>query len=42
VKDYVKDLPGGHEGGFQAGGHDAGYWRSILPEVLSFLGRHLA
>jgi S-formylglutathione hydrolase FrmB len=41
VKDYVKDLPGEHEGGFQAGGHDAGYWRSILPEVLSFLGRHL-
>ncbi len=42
VTDYVKDLPGDHEGGFQAGGHDAGYWRSILPEVLSFLGSHLA
>jgi enterochelin esterase-like enzyme len=42
VKDYVKDLPGEHEGGFQDGGHDSGYWRSILPDVLSFLGRNLA
>ncbi|HJV98660.1 MAG TPA: alpha/beta hydrolase-fold protein [Arthrobacter sp.] len=42
VKDYVGGLPGDHEGGFQAGGHEDGYWRSILPEVLSFLGRNLA
>lgn len=42
VKDYVSGLPGGHEGGFQDGGHDSGYWRSILPDVLSFLGRNLA
>ncbi|MDQ0636001.1 S-formylglutathione hydrolase FrmB [Arthrobacter pascens] len=42
VQDYVKDLPGEHEGGFQDGGHDSGYWSSILPDVLSFLGRHLA
>jgi S-formylglutathione hydrolase FrmB len=42
VQDYVKDLPGEHEGGFQDGGHDSGYWRSILPDVLSFLGRNLA
>ena len=42
VKDYVKDLPGEHEGGFQAGGHDTGYWCSVLPEVLNFLGRNLA
>ncbi len=42
VKDYVKDLPGAHEGGFQAGGHDIGYWRSILPDVLAFLGKSLA
>ena len=41
VKDYVKDLPGEHEGGFQAGGHDGGYWRSILPDVLAFLGKNL-
>lgn len=41
VKDYVKDLPGAHEGAFQDGGHDSGYWRSILPEVFSFLGRNL-
>ncbi|MCB5275297.1 hypothetical protein BJG92_02845 [Arthrobacter sp. SO5] len=42
VKDYVKDLPGEHKGGFQDGGHDSGYWRSILPDVFSFLGTHLA
>ena len=42
VRDYVKDLPGAHEGGFQAGGHDGGYWRSILPDVLAFLGKSLA
>lgn len=42
VKDYVKDLPGAHEGGFQAGGHDSGYWRSILPDVVAFLGKSLA
>jgi pimeloyl-ACP methyl ester carboxylesterase len=42
VQDYVKDLPGEHEGGFQDGGHDSAYWRSVLPDVLSFLGGHLA
>ncbi|MDN4645075.1 alpha/beta hydrolase [Arthrobacter sp. PsM3] len=42
VQDYVKDLPGEHEGGFQSGGHDSGYWRSILPDVVGFLGRNLA
>ena len=42
VKDYVSGLPGEHEGGFQEGGHDGGYWRSILPDVFSFLGRNLA
>ncbi|MBT2534136.1 esterase [Arthrobacter sp. ISL-48] len=42
VKDYVKGLPGEHEGEFQDGGHDSGYWSSILPDVLSFLGRNLA
>ena len=42
VQDYVKDLPGEHSGGFQDGGHDSNYWRSILPDVLSFLGRNLA
>lgn len=38
----MEDLPGEHEGGFQAGGHDTGYWRSVLPEVLAFPGRNLA
>ena len=42
VKDYVQDLPGEHSGGFQDGGHDTSYWRSILPDVVSFLGRNLA
>lgn len=41
VRDYRRELPGTVEGGFQPGGHDDSYWRSILPEVLSFLGRHL-
>jgi pimeloyl-ACP methyl ester carboxylesterase len=42
VQDYVSGLPGDREGGFQHGGHDDGYWRSILPEVFAFLGRNLA
>lgn len=41
VRDYVKDLPGQHEGGFQPGGHSDDYWRSILPGVVSFLGTNL-
>lgn len=41
VLDYVSDLPGRVEGGFRPGGHDLAYWRSILPDVLAFLGRHL-
>jgi hypothetical protein len=30
------------EGGLGAGRHDNGYWRSLLPGHLDFLGRHLA
>ena len=41
VRNYRAGLPGAVEGGFQPGGHDGSYWRSILPEVLSFLGRNL-
>jgi S-formylglutathione hydrolase FrmB len=41
VRDYVSALPGRVEGGFQPGGHDSAYWRSVLPEVVSFLGRNL-
>ena len=41
VRNYRAGLPGAVGGGFQPGGHDDSYWRSILPEVLSFLGRHL-
>jgi dienelactone hydrolase len=42
VRDYVSGLPGHVEGGFQPGGHEAAYWRLILPSILSFLGRQLA
>lgn len=41
VRDYRAELPGTVEGGFQPGGHDDSYWRSILPGVFSFLGRNL-
>lgn len=41
VREYVSALPGRVEGGFQPGGHDTAYWRSVLPGVLSFLGRNL-
>ena len=41
VRDYRAELPGVVEGGFQPGGHDDNYWRSILPDVVSFLGRNL-
>jgi len=41
VRNYRAELPGTVEGGFQPGGHDDSYWRSILPEVFSFLGRNL-
>ena len=42
VRAYRSDLPGAVEGGFQPGGHDYSYWRSVLPDVLSFLGRTIA
>ena len=42
VRAYRAKLPGAVEGGFRPGGHDDGYWRAILPDVLSFLGRNLA
>ncbi len=41
VRAYRAELPGTVEGGFQPGGHDGSYWRSILPGVLAFLGRNL-
>jgi S-formylglutathione hydrolase FrmB len=41
VKDYVSGVNSSVEGGFQPGGHDATYWQSILPGMVSFLGRHL-
>ncbi|MDQ1594171.1 MAG: hypothetical protein QOH40_727 [Arthrobacter pascens] len=41
VRHYASALPGVVEGGFRPGGHDAQYWRAILPDVLSFLGNHL-
>jgi S-formylglutathione hydrolase FrmB len=41
VRDYVRALPAPVEGGFQPGGHDEAYWRSVVPNVLAFLGWHL-
>jgi S-formylglutathione hydrolase FrmB len=42
VRAYRAGLPGDVEGGFRPGGHDYGYWRSVLPEALSFLGYNLS
>jgi dienelactone hydrolase len=42
VRAYRAGLPGDVEGGFRPGGHDYHYWRTILPEVVSFLGYNLA
>jgi enterochelin esterase-like enzyme len=42
VRQYRAELPGDVEGGFRPGGHDYHYWRTILPEVVSFLGYNLA
>ena len=42
VRAYRAGLPGDVEGGFGPGGHDSSYWRSVLPEVFSFLGYNLA
>ena len=41
VRAYRSGLPGRVEGGFGPGGHDASYWRSLMPDVLDFLGRHV-
>jgi S-formylglutathione hydrolase FrmB len=42
VQSYISGLPGTAEGGFQPGGHEDTYWRMVLPDVVSFLGRNLA
>ena len=42
VRRYRAGLPGDVEGGFRPGGHDYHYWRTILPDVVSFLGYSLA
>lgn len=42
VEAYVSGLPGAVEGGFEPGGHEESYWRRVLPDVVSFLGRNLA
>lgn len=41
VRQYRSDLPGRVEGGYQPGGHNSDYWKSILPDVLAFLGDNL-
>jgi len=42
VRAYRAGLKGDVEGGFRPGGHDYSYWRTVLPEVFSFLGHNLA
>lgn len=44
VQDYVADFPAEAEvtGSFEAGAHDAAYWRRMLPAQLAFLGGHLS
>ena len=42
VRQYRSDLPGDVEGGYQPGGHNSDYWKSVLPDVLGFLGDNLA
>ena len=34
----VQGFPGPVEGGFRPGGHDAAYWRSVLPERVRLPG----
>jgi enterochelin esterase-like enzyme len=41
VQDYVDGFDGSVTSTFQPGGHDAGYWRRMLPAELAFLGEHL-
>ncbi|MFC7848365.1 alpha/beta hydrolase [Arthrobacter sp. NPDC057388] len=41
VRAYRSGLPGQVEGGIGPGGHNMTYWRSVLPDVLDFMGRSL-
>lgn len=41
IRAFVTGLPGAATS-FTAGGHDATYWKRMLPEQLRFLGAHLA
>jgi enterochelin esterase-like enzyme len=38
VEDYVEGSDGAIDAFFEAGGHDRGYWRRVLPDQLRFLG----
>ncbi len=44
VASYRDGFPTGHEpaGGFQAGGHDDGYWRRMAPAELAFVAQYLS
>ncbi|MEZ5192950.1 MAG: hypothetical protein R2734_10850 [Nocardioides sp.] len=39
VRSWADEL--GIAGEFEAGGHDAGYWRRVLPGQLAWLGARL-
>ena len=41
VHDFVDALDPAPQGGFGAGGHDADYWRTVVPDQLRFLAGHL-
>jgi dienelactone hydrolase len=42
TRDYVGGFDDPPAGGFQPGGHDAGYWRRMAPAQLRFLSRALS
>jgi enterochelin esterase-like enzyme len=41
VRELVDALDPAPESSFEAGGHNAAYWRTVVPEQLRFVGRHL-
>jgi enterochelin esterase-like enzyme len=41
TRDFVSKVRPHPQAGFESGGHDAAYWRTVAPTQLGFLGRHL-
>lgn len=42
TRDYVAGFSAHPAGGFEAGGHNPGFWRRLAPAQLAFVGRALA